>query len=454
MKQLLFFLFLPLLSFCSPKLLIKFYVSDDYKAFVSTYKEYVSMLSENSATTISIVFDVDDKTREKISKDFSFSPKTSVHFAHYESKVEGLNDLSLIHDEFDVILYGHCFYYPVVKNYDQIIVSKMEEIAPNFDKVLHFSASPIKDINVMGVAGKEYIHKHPSFYNTSYKKYFFDFEMTLVTKLTRSSHFVSQKLFAFFPSSGKIMQQWQFTDIRYAPFDENLKRDFETLVSRFCRGFYLEKPKDKPFTLLSSQLLFPSKQQPLWSILIPTVCGREKVFHRLVSSLILQMLITQQTENIEIVFCLDNCEMNIGDKRNLLLEEAEGEYVSFIDDDDEVSLDYISSISKCLEKKPDMVEIVLLKENVPSKFNKSYLGSTHIEKFHKEGFQTSYVSHLNPMKKSIALQAKFPKLDYAEDLRWAHNILKSGLIKTKESFLKPCYFYHFNPNTSLTYKKS
>ncbi len=447
-----FLLFLPILGFCESQLLIKFYISDDYKPFISTYKEYVSKLSKDSNAAISIVFDVENDTKEKIYKDFSFSKNTTVNFIHYSSKTDGLNDLSYIEDEFDLVMYGHPSFYPVVKDYDTTIISSMNDNYPKLDGILHLTSQGIKEINHLPVVGKNYLKNHLSLYPSGYKAHFYDFEMTLISSLKNQSKFLDLKLFNFFPDSEKLEQLWKFTDIRYAAFDPDLLSDFNRLVSRFCQGFDFKLKKEGVITLSTSHI-FPSQSTPKWSILIPTVEKRHHVFYRLLSSLILQMQITGNLENVELVFCLDNCEMNIGEKRNLLLSSAKGDYISFIDDDDEVSLDYISSIMKRLEKKPDMVEIVLLKENVPSKYNKGYLGSTRLAEFKRQGYQVAFFSHLNPIKRSIALKVQFPRKDYAEDLEWAHNILKTKLIKTKESFLKPSYFYHFNPSESLTYSK-
>ena len=46
-------------------------------------------------------------------------------------------------------------------------------------------------------------------------------------------------------------------------------------------------------------------------------------------------------------------DLTIGEKRNFLLENATGEYVCFIDDDDDVSLNYISLLMEGIDKGVD-----------------------------------------------------------------------------------------------------
>ena len=50
----------------------------------------------------------------------------------------------------------------------------------------------------------------------------------------------------------------------------------------------------------------------------------------------------QKNEAVEVIIYEDKGELSIGEKRNKLLKRAKGEYVCFIDDDDEISKNYIN----------------------------------------------------------------------------------------------------------------
>ncbi len=52
-------------------------------------------------------------------------------------------------------------------------------------------------------------------------------------------------------------------------------------------------------------------------------------------------------------------------------------------------------------------------------------------------------NHLNPIKRSIALQEPFPEKYKGEDTDWAMSLVKRRLIKTETNIDVPYYFYNF-----------
>ncbi len=69
----------------------------------------------------------------------------------------------------------------------------------------------------------------------------------------------------------------------------------------------------------------------------------------------------------------------IGGKRNDLLNKAVGEYVCFVDDDDDISDDYFTEILKAIESKPDCVgfEIACNMEGKKVNFSLKHLGKNY-----------------------------------------------------------------------------
>ena len=74
------------------------------------------------------------------------------------------------------------------------------------------------------------------------------------------------------------------------------------------------------------------------SILICSLASRADKLQRLMN-----VLQPQINDSVELLVKTDNGEMPIGKKRNLLLEEASGAYIAFVDDDDLVSEDYVKN---------------------------------------------------------------------------------------------------------------
>lgn len=81
----------------------------------------------------------------------------------------------------------------------------------------------------------------------------------------------------------------------------------------------------------------------IWSILIPMIPERYHSAQGLLYSLLEGQSVARMPD-VELIALLDNRRRPVGAKRNALLEMARGEYVSFIDDDDEVAADYVRRI--------------------------------------------------------------------------------------------------------------
>ena len=67
------------------------------------------------------------------------------------------------------------------------------------------------------------------------------------------------------------------------------------------------------------------------SILIPTVPRRKEHLERLLATLEPQI-----TDEVELLVLMDNKKSLIGSKRQKMIDISQGEYIVFIDDDDEI----------------------------------------------------------------------------------------------------------------------
>lgn len=183
------------------------------------------------------------------------------------------------------------------------------------------------------------------------------------------------------------------------------------------------------------------------SILIPTIPERKEMFDSLRNE-----LIKQKGDNKEVeIISIHEAPLTIGAKRNWLLDTAHGEYVCFIDDDDNVSSTYIQDILQAIESKPDCVSLrgVITWDGAnPEIFEHSLRYPAYVtHTLPVNGIKYErYPNHLNTIKASIAKQFKFPEINFGEDSDWAKQIHDSGLIETEVYIDKVLYHYLFKPN--------
>lgn len=181
------------------------------------------------------------------------------------------------------------------------------------------------------------------------------------------------------------------------------------------------------------------------SILIPTIPEREAMFNKLYAELYQQAF----GKHVEVIY--DSGIGTIGEKRNRLLNDSNGEYVCFIDDDDMVASDYINTLLNALEGNPDCVSlrgVITWDGENPELFEhsikyKAYVTTTNPIKYER------YPNHLNAIKATIAKQFKFPEKNFGEDTDWATQIHNSGLLK-KEIYLDKI-LYHYQYVTKKSY---
>lgn len=180
------------------------------------------------------------------------------------------------------------------------------------------------------------------------------------------------------------------------------------------------------------------------SILIATQGRRNEKFVALVESLIPQA--DDFKGDIEIVAYWNNGEKSIGEIRQALVESAKGAYVCFIDDDDKVPAYYCTEIMKALGEDYVGFEVELFEKDrkMPKVFHSIRYGVWHQDNL---GFYRG-ITHLNPIKREIALKGTFGKNGIGEDAEWALTIMQ--FVRTETYIDKIMYYYlHDADDTSF-----
>ena len=188
--------------------------------------------------------------------------------------------------------------------------------------------------------------------------------------------------------------------------------------------------------------------QPLLSILIPTVVGREEQMDA-ISMRVIGQLTEEATGlealfgdvvkggrivfgNVELIHLKDNKELTIGEKRELLYKEAWGLYSWQLDDDDDISDNALKLILGGIDLNPDVItfeEHIDIDGKIEMSNHSLSYGDWEGEggkelwdgfHYHRTPFFKSVI------KTEIAKSVPIPHIRFGEDHQWAQ-VLKPHL---------------------------
>lgn len=185
------------------------------------------------------------------------------------------------------------------------------------------------------------------------------------------------------------------------------------------------------------------------SILIPSVSQHEIFLNELLLKLDKQ--VDAYPGMIEIL--IDKHETDsTGEKRNRLLRGAKGEYIVFIDADDEVYPYYVDEIMKGIPADCDCMGI----QGYMTTDGKSKIGFELSKDFNNETirrdgkhFYLRKTNHICPVKRELAMQVMFPDKSNAEDKDYSEML--NPLLKTEYTIIPVMYHYRFT-RFNKTYK--
>jgi glycosyltransferase involved in cell wall biosynthesis len=179
------------------------------------------------------------------------------------------------------------------------------------------------------------------------------------------------------------------------------------------------------------------------NILICTIPNRVNEFNLLKHHLQTQINELGMQREVKILSKLDNKEISVGAKRQLLLEEATADYVVYIDDDDMTPYYYVANILSAIESNPDCIGFL-----IECKGTKGKTASASSEwndwADNTGGFDyVRTIYHKNPVKRSIALQIGYKDMRFAEDYDYSKRLKESGLLQEEVFINEVMYEYRY-----------
>jgi len=191
------------------------------------------------------------------------------------------------------------------------------------------------------------------------------------------------------------------------------------------------------------------------SILVPSVAERRNTFLPKCLDMLygqLELLSIEQQKSVEVLFLIDNKERMLGSKRNNLIDIAQGEYIVFVDDDDRIESDYISSLLTATESNADVITFL-----ASVSLNGDPAKICHYSNKYAKDYNTTDTYHRLPnhiccVKKEIAKRVPFLNIKNGEDSAYS-KMLKAHL-RTQTEINKVLYHYDYNEKTTVAQEDS
>lgn len=183
---------------------------------------------------------------------------------------------------------------------------------------------------------------------------------------------------------------------------------------------------------------------PTWTILVPTIGERRAAFERLMAVLLPQTEVWAGA--VTVMGWHNNGTPHLTEIRQQMNLAAPGQYVSCIDDDDLVPDYFVAEAMRALGERPDYVGwlVQCYSDGIPTAISEHSL--KHRKWWNETDRYFRDISHINPIRRDIALTADYRKAGRGqpEDRAWVSQLRRGGRLKRQVMIDRIMYHYLFS----------
>jgi len=371
---------------------------------VRTLGAYVRMCNDLSQLGVAVSCDTGDASMadttelQRVLRPCAWS---RIFYSPNHSKIEACNaNMNEIDWEWDIVVLVSDDMIPQIRGYDDVIRNHMLAKFPDRNGILWFNDGFQADkLNTLCVYGRAFYEQQGYIYQPDYKSLFCDTELTDKCR----NEYKDQCVYIPYciirhehPGTGYS----QNMDALYATNQKYWNEDMYTYIRRKSYSYD-------------------------WSVLIPTIPGREFSLRKLLGSI--REKVSRIAPHLRVEYCVrfDNREMSIGMKRQELLQNAKGKYMSFVDDDDDITDAYIEDLVETIRGQ---YPVMRLRGQISQYTFTHSLENRLISPMASGEVFLRPPNHLNPMMTDVAKLIHFRDSVRGEDLDWTIRLARTGFL--------------------------
>lgn len=401
---------------------------------VTTLASYLRLATRKDLIGVAVSCDQDDTSmtrnlvQEELHRTLAPAAWHRIYFGANTSKIQACNaNMSEIDYAWDIVVLVSDDMIPQISGWDDVIRNHMLARFPDTNGILWCNDGCQADkLNTLCIYGRKMYEEFGHIYHPEYKSLFCDTELTdrCRSDLKDRCLYIPQCIIRHeHPGTGFS----QNNDALYAQNQRYWSQDMMTYIHRKVYAYD-------------------------WSVLIPTIAGREASLRNLVTSI--REKVGRIAPEIRLDICIDydNREASIGAKRERLLQGARGKYVSFIDDDDDITDAYVEDLAATIRGGFHVMRLRGQMAEYP------FVHSTAVKLTDPLATHDTFQrppNHLNPMLADVAKLVHFKDATRGEDLDWTLTMARTGFLKNEYRAPDPLRtHYLYNLGTRVVHRNT